>query len=100
MAHVPDEQALQSLQKDVAKALDTLQILTRTKASRLVGKSQTLPLEEIELAAGLIFLHTAKAGFVASLVTGHGFLIKKVAFASKVLLRLPHRVFDTRRMSL
>ena len=80
MANVPDDRAVSSLTKEVAAAVDTLRILTGAKASHLVGKSQRLPVEEITLAAGVAFLQTTKAGLIICGVTGHGFLLKKVAF--------------------
>lgn len=96
MAHVPDENAILSLQKDVTLFTETLRTLTKAKASHLVGKTQRLPVEEVELAAGLVFLHTTKAGFIVSGVTGHGLLLKKVELSAKPELRLLHRVCSAR----
>lgn len=78
MGHVPDDQALSSLGKDVNSAIESLRVLTKAKASHLVGKSQRLPVEEITLCAGVAFFQTTKAGFIVTGVTGHGFLLKKV----------------------
>lgn len=69
---------LGTLEKDVQKAIDTLKTLTKSKASHLVGKSQRLPSEELEQCHAVAFFQTTKAGFIASVVSGHGFLLKKV----------------------
>jgi hypothetical protein len=69
---------LGTLEKDVQKAIDTLRTLTKAKASHLVGQSQKLPPEELFACAAVAFFQTTKAGFIASLVSGHGFLLKKV----------------------
>lgn len=82
MSHTPNEQVTRNLQRDVDSAIDLLRILSKTKATHLVGKSQRLPVEELQLAAGLIFIFSTKVGLLASAVSGNGFLLKKVMLVS------------------
>jgi hypothetical protein len=67
-----------TLEKDVQKGIETLRTLTKVQGNALVGKSQELPTEELAKSTAIAFFHTTKAGLIASVVTGHGFLIKKV----------------------
>jgi lipid-binding SYLF domain-containing protein len=69
---------LSALEKDVKKAIETLKVLTKAKKTHLVGKSQRLPPEELEQCRAVAFFQSTKAGFIASVVSGHGFLLKKV----------------------
>lgn len=79
MAQVADQQALNTLSQEVESAVKTLRFLTKAEGSHLVGKSQTLPPDEIALAAGVAFMKTTKAGLIISGVSGHGILLKKVS---------------------
>lgn len=79
-AYVSDEASLQGLAKEIKDG----QILLR-KLSGLdpkthdVGKSQKLPAQELQQAAGLAFFEAKKAGLIITGVSGKGFMIKRVS---------------------
>ena len=77
-SYVPDDHTYQSLHKEIDNGIHLLRKLSGLEKTHDVGKSQRLPVQELEQAAGLAIFEASKLGLVITGVSGRGFLIKKV----------------------